>query len=240
MLHRLFSSSVMSQYHLTQWPSSSMKQLLPVASVASHCPDYSPGFLTSPVTSPCPEPWLTPLQTVSVVQGPNHGLLCSSCPRSQALGFCCPYAEGFHISFSCPDFLSDFHFQLPTQHLNLFIQLACLTLHGWNRIPATFSLPSLSCLTPFLWTSHCSQNDPRFLLRITKPCLVFSLHSYSSSFLPLFPVTSVCRPVHHPFLSASVLVSSLALTWKGPSLSLVGSFFPTSRAPPDLPIHTSL
>ena len=75
----------------------------------------------------------------------------------QVYGSYYPYAEGFQISFSCPDFLSDFHFQLPTQHLNFFIQLACLILHGWNRILGTTS-PTISCLTPLLVTSRCSQN----------------------------------------------------------------------------------
>lgn len=51
--HLLFSS-VMSQQHLTQWPSSSVKRPLPVASAASHGPDYSPGFLTSPMSAPPP------------------------------------------------------------------------------------------------------------------------------------------------------------------------------------------
>lgn len=182
-------------------------------------------WLSHLTCDPAPEPWLTPFKLLVWSKAPTMGFSCSSCPRSQAHGFCCPYAEGFHISLFLA--LTSSLISFPITHSApepFYPTCMALTLHGWNRIPGTLSLPSLSCLTPFLWKgieSQGSYSNYKALPSLLSSFLLILL------FFPLFQSLQSAGQSTIHFLSASVL----GIFWpdlEGPSLSLVRSFFPTS------------
>lgn len=156
MLGFLFLSYVTSHHHLTQLPISSMKWLLLVAAVAARCLGFSPCLLTSPVT-PSQSPWMALLLNISMFQGSNLGLFAFfNYIHSQAYGFCYLYAEDSPIYYMLLWLLPRFLYPITPQHLdctyNMHLQ--------YNMVKTEFlfppCLPSLSCLKPFFWTSHCS------------------------------------------------------------------------------------